>query len=47
MYLPLYSPDYSPIEPCWSTLKTCLRAIDTVTASDARGWFSHCGYAVQ
>jgi len=61
MYLPAYSPDYSPIEPCWSKLKTGLRAIkartrealdealshviETVTASDARGWFSHCGYA--
>jgi transposase len=60
MYLPPYSPDYSPIEPCWSKLKTCLRAmkartrealdnalayaIDTVTASDAQGWFKHCGY---
>jgi transposase len=61
MYLPPYSPDYSPIEPCWSKLKTCLRAIkartrdaldealahviNTVTASDATGWFTHCGYA--
>ena len=61
MYLPPYSPDYSPIEPCWSKLKTALRAIkartrealdnalaqviDTVTASDAKGWFNHCGYA--
>ena len=61
IYLPPYSPDYSPIEPCWSKLKTCLRAIkartrdaldsalahaiDTVTASDAKGWFTHCGYA--
>ena len=61
MYLPPYSPDHSPIEPCWSKLKTCLRAIkartrdaldealahviDTVTAFDAKGWFTHCGYA--
>ncbi|WP_349282299.1 IS630 family transposase [Polaromonas hydrogenivorans] len=61
MYLPPYSPDYSPIEPCWSKLKTCLRAIkartrealdealahviETVTAADAKGWFTHCGYA--
>ncbi|WP_349282636.1 IS630 family transposase (plasmid) [Polaromonas hydrogenivorans] len=61
MYLPPYSPDYSPIEPCWSKLKTYLRAIkartlealdqalahviDTVTASDAKEWFKHCGYA--
>jgi transposase len=24
-YLPPYSPDLSPIEPCWGTVKTCLR----------------------
>jgi len=61
MYLPPYSPDYSPIEPCWSNSRACLRAIeartrnalvkafaqviDTVSASDAKGWFKHCGYA--
>jgi len=27
VYLPAYSPDYSPIEPCWSKLKTRLRAM--------------------
>jgi transposase len=26
LYLPPYSPHWSPIEPCWSTLKTYLRA---------------------
>lgn len=62
LYLPPYSPDWSPIEPCWSKLKTFLRkakartrealeetirgAMDTITAADARGWFSHCGYAL-
>lgn len=61
-YLPPYSPDLSPIEPCWSKLKTALRAAkartyealntalvtawDTVSASDARGWFEHCGYSI-
>jgi transposase len=25
-YLPRYSPDLSPIEPCWSKIKTALRA---------------------
>jgi transposase len=25
VYLPPYSPDLSPIEPCWSKLKTALR----------------------
>lgn len=63
LYLPPYSPDLSPIEPCWSKVKTALRkakartrdALDraisgslvTVTPSDARGWFRHCGYALQ
>jgi hypothetical protein len=26
LYLPRYSPDLSPIEPCWSKVKTLLRA---------------------
>jgi transposase len=59
-YLPAYSPDLSPIELCWSKVKTNLRAraartretlelawtdaLETVTASDARQWFAHCGY---
>jgi transposase len=25
-YLPRYSPDFSPIEPCWAKIKTALRA---------------------
>ena len=25
-YLPSYSPDFNPIEPCWSKLKSGLRA---------------------
>jgi transposase len=25
-YLPRYSPDFSPLEPCWSKIKTALRA---------------------
>lgn len=63
LYLPPYSLDWSPIEPCWSKLKTYLRAakartretleealkyvISLVTANDVRGWFAHCGYALQ
>jgi transposase len=63
LYLPPYSPDWSPIEPCWSKLKTYLRAakartrdlldealkraLGTVTGSDARGWFMHCGYSLR
>lgn len=60
LYLPPYSPDYSPIENCWSKLKANLRktkartrealdnalkqAIESITDSDAKGWFKHCGY---
>jgi len=25
-YLPSYSPDFNPIEPCWGKIKQCLRA---------------------
>jgi transposase len=62
LYLPPYSPDLNPIEPCWSKIKTFLRAanartrqaldaaviraLTTVTASDARAWFAHCGYVL-
>lgn len=62
VYLPPYSPDFSPIEPCWSKVKTGLRgigartrqklaraitrAVATVTSTDARAWFAHCGYMV-
>jgi transposase len=58
--LPPYSPDFNPIEQCWSKIKEGLRsaqarttetlqqtmahAFGTVTASDAHGWFQHCGY---
>ena len=58
--LPPYSPDFNPIEQCWSKIKEFLRsaqarptealqqavaqAFATVTASDAHGWFQHCGY---
>ncbi len=60
LFLPAYSPDFSPIEEAFSKLKALLRrtrartcealveamgrALDAVTAQDARGWFSHCGY---
>jgi transposase len=62
LFLPGYSPDFSPIEETFSKLKTFLRrvgartrealeeaicqALLTVTAQDARGWFSHCGYVL-
>ncbi len=31
IYLPPYSPDFSPIEPCWSKVKTFLRAVGART----------------
>lgn len=61
IFLPSYSPDFSPIELGFSKIKEGLRAIgarsqaaledaiakaiETVTADDAVGWFSHCGYS--
>lgn len=58
--VPPYSPDFNPMEQCWSKVKESLRAAESrtsealeqaitqafarVTASDARGWFQHCGY---
>ncbi len=60
LFLPAYSPDFSPIEEAFSKLKTFLRkqearsrealqnaiaqALELITASDALGWFTHCGY---
>ncbi len=60
LFLPGYSPDFSPIEETFSKLKAYVRragartreareeamcqALLTVSAQDARGWFSHCGY---
>jgi len=62
LYLPSYSPDFSPIEEAFSKLKGLLRkaearsrealveaigkALDAITARDARGFFEHCGYRV-
>jgi transposase len=62
-YLPSYSPELSPIELCWSKVKTGLRtraartrealelawteALASVTTSDARHWFAHCGYCTE
>ena len=31
IYLPPYSPDWSPIEPCWSKIKTLLRGMKART----------------
>lgn len=62
IWLPPYSPDFSPIELMWSKVKTYLRkvkartqealekaivvALQTITISDCRNWFRHCGYEV-
>jgi transposase len=62
LFLPPYSPDFSPIEEAFSKIKASLRragartqaeleaaigeALRLVTTSDARGWFTHCGYPV-
>ena len=62
LYLPPYSPDFSPIEEAFSKVKGLLRkaearsrealveaigkALDAITARDARGFFEHCGYRV-
>jgi transposase len=61
IYLPPYSPEFNPIEHCWSKVKSYLRklkpwdeeklgysvkeALDIISASDAQGWFRHCGYS--
>lgn len=31
VYLPPYSPDFNPIEPCWGKIKQCLRALKART----------------
>ena len=62
IWLPPYSPDFSPIEQMWSKLKTYLRkakartseeldcaiveGLKSITESDCRSWFKHCGYQV-
>jgi len=62
LWLPPYSPDFSPIEPMWGKLKTYLRKVKartmaeldravaeglrSISPSDCRGWFKHCGYQV-
>ena len=63
MFLPPYSPDFSPIEPMWSKVKQKLRSIaaatidtlrsavttslQSITESDCRGYFRHCGYTLR
>jgi transposase len=34
LWLPPYSPDYSPIENCWSKIKTALRAVKARTRDE-------------
>jgi transposase len=61
LFLPPYSPDFSPIEEAFSKLKALLRrkkartkealveamgrALDAITAEDAKGFFAHCSHA--
>ena len=63
LFLPTYSPDFSPIEEAFSKIKAILKkeaarthealveaigkALDAVTAKDAKGWFVHCGYEAE
>ncbi len=35
-YLPRYSPDFSPLEPCWSKIKTALRTAAARTVESLR-----------
>jgi transposase len=60
LYLPPYSPDFSPIEEAFSKVKGLMRkaearsrealvdamgkALDAITARDAKRFFEHCGY---
>jgi len=60
LFLPPYSPDFSPIEQAFSKLKAFLRrakaqtldalldaialALDTITSTDALGFFVDCGF---
>ncbi|TRU25587.1 MAG: IS630 family transposase, partial [Microcystis aeruginosa Ma_SC_T_19800800_S464] len=40
-FLPPYSPDFSPIENCWSKVKTLIRSISPPTYADLeKGLFS-------
>jgi transposase len=41
LYLPPYSPDLSPIEPCWSNLKATLRAAKARTREALEAALSH------
>jgi transposase len=63
VYLPAYSPDFTPIEQAFSKVKAFLRrveartrealegaigaALGTITAADAVGWFTACGYLLR
>jgi transposase len=54
LFLPAYSPDFSPIEEAFlrrvgartrETLQEAIaQALTLITAQDALGWFLHCGY---
>src|SRR2546423_10805483 len=41
LWLPPYSPDFSPIEQCWSKIKTSLRAAKARTRDELEGALAH------
>lgn len=41
LYLPPYSPDFSPIEPCWSKVKTLLRKAKARTLDSLNDAIDH------
>jgi transposase len=54
LFLPPYSPDFNPIEHAWAKIQAIVRGAKArtreeldaaIAASDAAGWFKHCGYA--
>ncbi len=51
LFLPTYSPDFSPIEEAACTRETQIKAIskalDAVRPEDAKRWFVHCGYEAE
>jgi len=45
-YLPPYSPDFSPLEPCWSKIKTAVRATAARTVESLRAALDSAAAAV-
>lgn len=45
-YLPRYSPDPSPVEPCWSKIKTALRTVAATAGESLRAGLDAAAAAV-